>query len=67
MRAGHIPKKGKACAVFDFQLQWLRAVQERCAHASVEKTVRIICDFYRKLTSSDAAAEAELFLRRRGK
>ena len=44
-RAGHIPKKSKALSVFAFQHQWLQAVQQRSKHPTVEKTVRIICDY----------------------
>ena len=62
---GGIPKKEKVLPVFGFQLLWLRAVQERSAHSSVEKTVRIICDYYRKTTSERPANEAELFWRNR--
>ena len=62
---GGIPKKDKALDVFGFQMQWLRAVQQRSGHPTVEKTVRIVCDYYRKMTSDSARAEAELFWRSR--
>lgn len=64
-RAGHIPKKEKPLALFDFQLVWLHAVQAQCSHPTVEKTIRILCDYYRKQTSDHPAAEAELFWRKR--
>ena len=64
-RAGHIPKRDKALPLFAFQLQWLRAVQLRSAHPTVEKTVRVLCDYYRKVTSDSPAKEAELFWRHR--
>lgn len=64
-RAGHIPKKSKELSLFSFQHQWLQAVQQRSKHPTVEKTVRIICDYYRKVTSEKPAAEAELFWRNR--
>ena len=35
------------------------------AHPSVEKTVRVLCDYYRKVTSDLPGAEAELFWRNR--
>ena len=44
-RAGHIPKREKPMSIFTFQLQWLHAVQQRSKHPSVEKTVRVICDY----------------------
>ena len=64
-RAGFIPKREKALALFDFQLVWLQAVQRQCAHPAVEKTVRVLCDYYRKITSERPGAEAELFWRHR--
>ena len=60
-RAGHIPKKAKALAIFGFQRQWLTAVQARSSHPSIEKTVRVLCDYYRKVTSDKPGAEAQLF------
>ena len=62
---GGIPKKLKAAALFAFQLAWLKAVQARSEHPSVEKTVRIICDYYRKTSSGRPAHEAQLFWRNR--
>ena len=64
-RAGHIPKKDKSCGVFDFQMVWLRAVEKQCDHPSVEKTIRVLIDYYRKVTSDKPGLEAELFWRRR--
>ena len=64
-RAGFIPKKDNALKVFQFQMQWLHAVQARSSHPTVEKTVRVLCDYYRKTTSSSPAAEAELFWKNR--
>ena len=60
-----IPKRSKVLALFGFQHRWLLAVQQRSGHPNVEKTVRIICDYYRKLTSDRPGAEAELFWRNR--
>ena len=60
-RAGHIPKRPKSLALFDFQLVWLQAVRARSEHPSLEKTVRVLCDYYRHTTSGRPAAEAELF------
>ena len=60
-----IPKRSKVLALFGFQHRWLLAVQQRSGHPTVEKTVRIICDYYRKLTSDRPGAEAELFWRNR--
>ena len=54
-------------AVFDFQMAWLRSVQARSSHPSVEKTVRVLCDYYRKLTSDKPGLESELFWRNRGR
>ena len=51
--------------VFDFQLQWLTAVHTQCAHPTVEKSVRVLCDYYHHLTSEAPAVESELFWRRR--
>jgi len=39
------------------QWQWLQNVRERCRHASVGKTLRIIVDFYMALCKDDAAFE----------
>ena len=55
-RAGFIPKETVPLEVHAFQLEWLRSVQTLCRHASVEKTVRIIFDFYKKSTDGDEAA-----------
>ena len=40
-------------------------MQQRSAHPTVEKTVRVICDFYCKMTGDKPEAEAELFWRHR--
>lgn len=41
--------------------QWLENVKERCKHASVEKTIRIIVDFYMALCKEDAHLEQQIF------
>ena len=64
-RAGHIPKKDKSCGIFDFQMVWLTAVHKQCDHPTVEKTVRVLIDYYRKVTSDKPGMEAELFWRKR--
>ena len=33
-------------------------MQRRSDHSSLEKTVRVICDYYQKATTGDAHAEA---------
>jgi len=43
-----------------FQWQWLENVRERCRHASVGKTLRIIVDFYMALCKEDAAFEQKV-------
>jgi hypothetical protein len=62
-RAGFIPKETHRLEVFAFQLTWLNSVQALCGHASLEKTVRIIFDFYKKSTHGpgDEAARDALF------
>lgn len=42
------------------QWQWLENVRERCHHASVGKTLRIILDFYMPLCKEDPAVEHKL-------
>jgi hypothetical protein len=42
------------------QWQWLDNVRERCHHASVGKTLRIIVDFYMPLCREDTAFEQKL-------
>jgi hypothetical protein len=64
-RAGHIPKRDKSCGIFDFQMVWLTAVHKQCDHPTVEKTVRVLIDYYRKVTSDKPGMEAELFWRKR--
>ena len=61
-----IPKKPKPMAVFGFQSLWLEAVMKRSGHPTIEKTVRIVVDYYRKVTNDAPGVEAELFWRRRG-
>mmetsp|Transcript_55514 Transcript_55514/g.89937 ORF Transcript_55514/g.89937 Transcript_55514/m.89937 type:complete len:157 (-) Transcript_55514:48-518(-) len=39
-------KKERTLQLKAYQIQWLSAVQKRCHHSSVQKTVRILCDFY---------------------
>lgn len=48
VRAGFIPKVDLDMCIYEHQMEWLKLVKEHCGHASVEKTVRIILDFYRK-------------------
>lgn len=45
------------------QWQWLDNVRERCKHASVAKTIRIIVDFYMPLCQGDAALEHKVIRR----
>jgi len=45
-RAGQHPKVSLTANVHQFQLQWLQTVTEKCSITSVDKCVRIICDFY---------------------
>jgi len=42
------------------QWEWLENVKERCGHASVAKTVRIIVDFYMPLCQADLAMEEKM-------
>lgn len=42
------------------QWQWLQNVRERCRHASVGKTLRIIVDFYMPLCTEDPAFEQKV-------
>ena len=44
-----------------YQIQWLTAVQRRCKHPSVDKTVRILLDFYRGVVGAAAQREAAIF------
>ena len=44
---------------------WLERVQAQCEHPTVEKTVRVLCDYYHNATSNTPAKEAELFWRGR--
>lgn len=44
-----------------YQLQWLEAVKQRCNHPSVEKTVRIIINFYRGLIRKIPDTEPIIF------
>ena len=64
-RATAIPKKDKPLDVFDFQEVWLNNVQTHSSHPTVEKTVRVLLDYYRKVTSDKPSAEAELFWKHR--
>lgn len=45
-RAGQHPKVSLTASVHHFQWQWLQTVTEKCGITSIEKCVRIICDFY---------------------
>jgi len=60
-----ITKTDRTLGLFAFQADWCRAVKERSEHPSVEKTIRVICDYYQKACSDDAEAEATLFWRNR--
>lgn len=48
------------------QWQWLQNVKERCGHASLAKTVRIIVDFYMPLCQADPAVEQKVLRAGRG-
>ncbi|KAK3252166.1 hypothetical protein CYMTET_38524 [Cymbomonas tetramitiformis] len=72
VRAGHIPKRERTLAVYPFQLEWLTVIFKKCSHKSVEKTLRIIVDFYwyycgSGTTTPDEVKERDLFLRNRSK
>jgi hypothetical protein len=43
------------------QWQWLKNVKDRCKHASVGKTIRIITDFYMPLCKEQADFEQQVF------
>lgn len=43
------------------QWQWLQNVKERCNHASVGKTIRIVLDFYMGLCKDDENLEQQIF------
>lgn len=45
-RAGQHKKLSLKLTIHQFQWQWLSAVTRNCSIPSVEKSVRIICDFY---------------------
>lgn len=49
------------------QWQWLQNVKERCGHASVGKTVRIIVDFYMPMCQADPAVEERALRAGRGR
>ncbi|CAK0854362.1 unnamed protein product, partial [Prorocentrum cordatum] len=49
------------------QWQWLQNVKERCGHASVAKTVRIIVDFYMPMCQADPALEEKALRAGRGR
>ena len=40
-----------------FQADWCHAVKQRSEHSSVEKTIRVILDYYQKACQDDAEAE----------
>lgn len=44
---------------------WLERVQAQCEHPSLEKTVRVLCDYYHQAVGFTPAKEAELFWRGR--
>jgi hypothetical protein len=52
-------KKDQSIELSTMQWQWLESVRERCKHASVGKTIRIIIDFYMALCVSDAGFEQQ--------
>jgi len=43
---GQHPKVDVDVRIHQFQFQWLIKITEKCEIASVEKCIRIICDFY---------------------
>ena len=45
----------------DAYVTWLEQVRANCGHASVEKTMRIIIDFYSSFLESRPELEAPLF------
>ena len=72
--AGQHPKLPLKAVVHQFQWQWLETVTKACQIASIEKSVRIICDYYQSrvqqalIEKGPAAAEEtelDLFARRR--
>ena len=64
-RAGFIEKKDWEMPLYAFQIEWLEAVKLRCSHKSVEKTVRIILNYYRNFALKDVAFEEALFRKNR--
>jgi hypothetical protein len=42
-------------------VSWLEQVQKNCGHASVEKSLRIVIDFYSSFMESRPELEAPLF------
>ena len=42
-------------------LQWMEKVHSTCGHASVDKTMRIMLDFYMSYAKKDPALEVSLF------
>ena len=64
-RAGFIAKRDWSLSVYASQLQWLNAVRTRCGHKTVEKTVRIILNYYRGYALQDAAFEERLMRKNR--
>lgn len=50
-------KTDRTLEIPSLQWQWLMNVRERCNHATVGKTVRIIVDFYMPLCKSDSDFE----------
>jgi hypothetical protein len=48
------PKVTARVGINALHWEWLTSVQERCAHASVDKTLRILIDAYELYSSTDA-------------
>ena len=52
-----ITKTDRTLGIFSFQADWCHAVKQRSEHSSVEKTIRVILDYYQKACQDDAEAE----------
>jgi len=73
-RASQHAKMELTAQVHAFQMQWLRNVTEKCGIKSLEKSVRIICDYYQSRVKQAALEdstkgvekEREIFSVRRG-
>ena len=67
----HCPRGGdkKECTLQlkGYQIQWLAAVAERCGHPSVQKTVRILCDYFFSIAGSCRTQAGKEFCERHAK